>query len=233
PTEIIERVKSGERPSFRPSASVGCHLEELGQLMQLCWAEDVLERPDFNHIKVQLRKFNSATSATLVPSRSHPGPIPMPPQCHPVPSSATQCQLRVTQCHPSATSAIPVPPSATLVSSHSHPGPIPVLSQCHPSATSAIPVPPVPLWSHPSPIPVPSWFYPSATQCHQCHQCPPQVETIGDAYMVVSGLPERNGRLHAREVARMALALLDAVRSFRIRHRPQQRLELRIGIHTG
>ena len=60
-----------------------------------------------------------------------------------------------------------------------------------------------------------------------------QVETIGDAYMVVSGLPVRNGKLHAREVARMALALLDAVRSFRIRHRPQQQLKLRIGIHTG
>lgn len=51
--------------------------------------------------------------------------------------------------------------------------------------------------------------------------------------MVVSGLPVRNGRLHAREVARMALALLDAVRSFRIRHRPQEQLRLRIGIHTG
>lgn len=58
PAEIIERVKSGERPSFRPSANVGCHMEELGQLMQHCWAEDVLERPDFNQIKVQLRKFN-------------------------------------------------------------------------------------------------------------------------------------------------------------------------------
>lgn len=59
------------------------------------------------------------------------------------------------------------------------------------------------------------------------------METIGDAYMVVSGLPVRNGRLHACEVARMALALLDAVRSFHIRHRPQEQLRLRIGIHTG
>lgn len=65
------------------------------------------------------------------------------------------------------------------------------------------------------------------------HPLAAQVETIGDAYMVVSGLPVRNGRLHAREVARMALALLDAVRSFRIRHRPQEQLRLRIGIHTG
>ncbi|XP_042338937.1 atrial natriuretic peptide receptor 1-like, partial [Plectropomus leopardus] len=63
--------------------------------------------------------------------------------------------------------------------------------------------------------------------------CGPQVETIGDAYMVVSGLPVRNGKLHGREVARMSLALLDAVKSFRIRHRANQQLRLRIGIHSG
>lgn len=79
--------------------------------------------------------------------------------------------------------------------------------------------------------------YPVSGMVMTSHRIPlamsPQVETIGDAYMVVSGLPVRNGKLHAREVARMALALLDAVRSFRIRHRPQQQLRLRIGIHTG
>lgn len=60
-----------------------------------------------------------------------------------------------------------------------------------------------------------------------------QVETIGDAYMVVSGLPVRNGKLHAREIVRMALALLEAVKTFKIRHRPNDQLHLRIGIHTG
>ncbi|KAI8435115.1 hypothetical protein MSG28_003502 [Choristoneura fumiferana] len=60
-----------------------------------------------------------------------------------------------------------------------------------------------------------------------------KVETIGDAYMVVSGLPIRNGIMHAGEVASMALALLSATQSFRVRHRPDQRLLLRVGIHSG
>lgn len=60
-----------------------------------------------------------------------------------------------------------------------------------------------------------------------------QVETIGDAYMVVSGLPDRNGNLHAREIARMSLRLLDTVRNFVIRHRPNDKLHLRIGMHSG
>lgn len=59
------------------------------------------------------------------------------------------------------------------------------------------------------------------------------METIGDAYMVVSGLPVRNGKMHASEIARMSLALLEAVKTFKIRHRPNQQLKLRIGIHSG
>lgn len=60
-----------------------------------------------------------------------------------------------------------------------------------------------------------------------------QVETIGDAYMVVSGLPERNGTKHADEIAKMSLDLVAAVRQVVIPHMPMGRLELRAGIHTG
>ncbi|XP_067447343.1 uncharacterized protein [Thunnus thynnus] len=60
-----------------------------------------------------------------------------------------------------------------------------------------------------------------------------KVETIGDAYMVVSGLPERNGDRHADEIAKMALDLVAAVRQVSIPHMPSHRLQLRAGIHTG
>ncbi|ELT91112.1 hypothetical protein CAPTEDRAFT_175370 [Capitella teleta] len=60
-----------------------------------------------------------------------------------------------------------------------------------------------------------------------------KVETIGDAYMVVSGLPIKNGNQHAAQISRMSLALLNAIRSFKIGHLPSERLKLRIGLHSG
>lgn len=51
--------------------------------------------------------------------------------------------------------------------------------------------------------------------------------------MVVSGLPMRNGMNHAREIARMGLALRETVMTFSIRHRPTEQLKLRIGMHSG
>ncbi|ESO05557.1 hypothetical protein HELRODRAFT_77547 [Helobdella robusta] len=59
-----------------------------------------------------------------------------------------------------------------------------------------------------------------------------KVETIGDSYMVVSGLPQVTER-HVVEICNMALDLLGIVKTFKIRHRPEMTLMLRIGIHSG
>lgn len=49
----------------------------------------------------------------------------------------------------------------------------------------------------------------------------------------VSGLPIKNGNRHAGEIASMSLKLLEAVQNHKMRHRPNDTLKLRIGIHTG
>ncbi|ETE63174.1 Retinal guanylyl cyclase 1, partial [Ophiophagus hannah] len=59
------------------------------------------------------------------------------------------------------------------------------------------------------------------------------VETIGDAYMVASGLPKRNGKRHAGEIANMSLDILSAVGTFKMRHMPDVPVRIRIGLHSA
>ena len=60
-----------------------------------------------------------------------------------------------------------------------------------------------------------------------------QVETIGDAYMVVSGLPERNGNAHSGEIGNMSLEIIRRLEHFKMKAIPEQRIMVRIGLHTG
>ena len=60
-----------------------------------------------------------------------------------------------------------------------------------------------------------------------------KVETIGDAYMVASGLPIRNGDRHAREVALLSLDLLRQLQGVTVPHIPDKTIMLRIGLHSG
>uniref|UniRef100_A0A3B4B086 Guanylate cyclase n=1 Tax=Periophthalmus magnuspinnatus TaxID=409849 RepID=A0A3B4B086_9GOBI len=60
-----------------------------------------------------------------------------------------------------------------------------------------------------------------------------KVETIGDAYMVASGLPNRNGDRHAVDIAHMALDILSFVGTYQLEHLPGIPLWIRIGVHSG
>ncbi|OWA49808.1 Atrial natriuretic peptide receptor 2 [Hypsibius exemplaris] len=60
-----------------------------------------------------------------------------------------------------------------------------------------------------------------------------KVETIGDAYMVSSGLPVRNGNKHASEIAKLSLTLVESIADFVVPNSTAKKLEIRIGINSG
>ncbi|KAM3715200.1 Receptor-type guanylate cyclase gcy-9 [Dirofilaria immitis] len=60
-----------------------------------------------------------------------------------------------------------------------------------------------------------------------------KVETIGDAYMIVSGLPKENGYAHVENIGNIALQMRSFVTKFKVVHRPEEQLMVRIGFHSG
>ncbi len=56
-----------------------------------------------------------------------------------------------------------------------------------------------------------------------------QVETVGDVYVLVSGLPVRIGDRHVVEVVNCALDLISGILAFDVPHKPGYKMKLRIG----
>ncbi|KAG7469514.1 hypothetical protein MATL_G00129560 [Megalops atlanticus] len=231
PKEIIDRVALGEWPYLRPTICPQSHSEELGQLLQRCWAEDTAERPEFSHIKLLLRKYNRESSTNILDnllSRMEQYATNL----EELVEERTQAYLE--EKRKAETLLYQILPHS--VAEQLKRGET-VQAEAFDSVTiyfSDI-VGFTAISAESTPMQV-------VTLLNDLYTCFDaiidnfdvyKVETIGDAYMVVSGLPVRNGKLHGREIARMSLALLDAVRSFKIRHRPDQQLKLRIGIHSG
>jgi class 3 adenylate cyclase len=50
---------------------------------------------------------------------------------------------------------------------------------------------------------------------------------------VVSGVPTRNGNNHVKEIIDMAIDFQRAVKTLRLLHLPDQRIQMRIGVHSG
>ncbi|XP_059474478.1 atrial natriuretic peptide receptor 1 isoform X2 [Neocloeon triangulifer] len=232
PRDIVEGVKAGGRCLLRPSL-LGLQCEpQVAQLMEKCWAEDPMERPDFTNLKGAIRRLNSCYESSNILDNLLTRMEQYANNLETLVEERTADYLEEKRkCEELLYQLLPKSVASQLILGHS------VIAETFERVTiyfSDI-VGFTSLSAESTPLEVVDLLndlytcFDSIIENYDVYK----VETIGDAYMVASGLPMRNGDLHAREVARMALALLNAVLTFKIRHRPEEHLKLRIGLHTG
>ncbi|XP_041349917.1 atrial natriuretic peptide receptor 1-like isoform X1 [Gigantopelta aegis] len=233
PQEIYEKVKNGLKPYFRPTLEdFDCPCDELAAVIRRCWAEDPVERPDFQGLKSIIRKLNKDGDKGNILDNLLCRMEQYANNLEALVSERTADYLEEKKrAEDLLYSMLPKSVACQLVRGES------VTAENYESVTiyfsdicgfTAMSAESTPMQV----VDLLNDLYTTFDSIIENYDVY-KVETIGDAYMVVSGLPVRNGNLHAREIARMSLALLDAVLNFRIRHRPNEQLKLRIGIHSG
>ncbi|CAF0852137.1 unnamed protein product [Adineta steineri] len=227
---IIESVKTGSL--LRPSIEVGDCSTDIRQLMKVCWNEDPNERPEFSEIRQVMRRINKDSDSGNILDNLLKRMEQYANNLEGLVEERTSDYLaEKKKAEELLYQLLPPTVAAQLMIGQ------PVTAESFECVTiyfSDI-VGFTSLSSESTPLQVVDLLndlysvFDGVTENYDVYK----VETIGDAYMVVSGLPTRNGDLHAREIARLSLALLNAVLNFRIRHRPDKQLLLRIGIHSG
>ncbi|XP_077996445.1 atrial natriuretic peptide receptor 1-like [Glandiceps talaboti] len=232
PRDVVNRVRSGESTPYRPTLPIedGDMGKGLVELMIHCWHEQPDQRPHFSKIRSELKKLSgddlNIVDNILVMMEKYANNL------------EDVVEERTTQLveEKKKTDRLLYRMLPPLVADQLKAGK-PVQAESFDRATlyfSDI-VGFTALSSESSPFQVVDLLndlystFDDIIDKHDVYK----VETIGDAYMVVSGLPQRNGNRHAAEIANCALDLLSTVTHFKIRHRPKDKLQLRIGIHTG
>lgn len=232
PNEVLDRVRMGTVPPFRPEVAPDECSKQLLRLMHDCWSEQPLERPEFVAIKARLRKVTQGISSRNFLDNLLNRMEQYSQNLERIVEEKTQTVIeekqkteellyqllprfiadelkRGTHVKPESYDSVTIFFSDivgfTTLSAESNPMQVVDLLNDLYSCFDAI------------------------IDIHDVYK----VETIGDAYMVASGLPVRNGNDHAKEIATMALNLRKAVNAFKIRHLPKRKLQLRIGIHSG
>lgn len=232
PDEVLDRLKMGTVPPFRPEVAPDEAPAELLDLMHLCWAEDETLRPDFATIKPRLKKITKGiTSKNFLDNLLN---------------RMEQYANNLEQIVEEKTEAIILEKEKTeeilyqllprFVGEKLKVGESvkPEYFECVTCFFSDIEG-----FTSLSAQSTPLQVVDLLNDLYTCfdaiidHYDVYKVETIGDAYMCASGLPVRNGMNHARDIARMSLDLRDAICNFKIRHKPGQKLRIRIGVNSG
>ncbi|XP_076164769.1 atrial natriuretic peptide receptor 1 isoform X1 [Ptiloglossa arizonensis] len=232
PREIVEGVKRGGGSPMRPAIDESSAEEVVATLMRRCWAEDAADRPDFSALKQTIRKINKDHESSNIMDNLLSRMTQYATNLEALVAERTADYLEEKRkCEELLYQLLPRSVASQLILGQS------VIAETYDQVTiyfSDI-VGFTQLSAESTPLQVVDLLndlytcFDSIIENFDVYK----VETIGDAYMVVSGLPVRNGTNHAREIARMSLALRDTVMTFSIRHRPSEQLKLRIGMHSG
>ncbi|RWS29140.1 atrial natriuretic peptide receptor 1-like protein [Leptotrombidium deliense] len=232
PEEILDKLKIGTVPPFRPEvASDECPVEML-DLMKVCWAENPNERPDFPWIKARLRKITKGTTSknllTNLLKRMEEYSNTMERTVAERGESIVEEKKKVEELlHQILPKFV-----AEELKQGRH-----VKPESFDSVTiyfsDIIGFADLAAESNPDEVvDLLNDIY-SIIDGIIANYDVYKVETITDSYLIASGLPVRNGNNHAREIAKMALDIRSAIFAFQPRHRPNYKCEVRIGIHSG
>uniref|UniRef100_A0AAY5EBE9 Guanylate cyclase n=1 Tax=Electrophorus electricus TaxID=8005 RepID=A0AAY5EBE9_ELEEL len=231
PQEIIDKVRSPPPPLCRPFVSVDEAPLEVIQIMKQAWSEDPHLRPTFEEIFKQFKSLRKGKKTNLIDSM-----LRMLEQystnLEDLIRERTE-ELEVERQKTDALVAQMLPKSVALALKKGKP----VTPEHFLEATlyfsdivgfttiSALsePIEVVDLLNDLYTL------FDSIIGMHDVYK----VETIGDAYMVASGVPIRNGNRHAAEMANMSLDILSCISTFKMRHMPGVKVKIRIGLHSG
>lgn len=233
PNEILDRVRMGGSPPFRPTiGQIEDCPRNLIKLMEMCWNEDPEERPSFMRIKPIFKKISNGLTSQNFLDNLLKRMEQYAENLEKMVEKETQVVLEEKKkADELLYQILPQYIAEELKSGR----------RCAPESFDSVSIFQsdivgfTTLSSKSNPMQV-------VTLLNDLYTCFDDIinffdafkfETIGDAYLVASGLPIRNGNQHAKEIAQMALKLRTAVENFRIPHLPGTKLRLRIGINSG
>lgn len=236
PDEILDKVRVGSNPPFRPELNATDCLEspDLLELTRKCWEENPALRPEFGRIKISMRKITKGKSS----------------------KNFLDNLLKRMEQYSNSLEAIVNEKTATIVEEKMRAEEL--IHQMLPSFIAEE----LKMGKHVDPEAFDSvtiFFSDIVGFKEVSDKATPEeavnllndvyatmdailetydvfkVETIADSYLIASGVPVKNGNEHAKNIARMALDMRSAMKSFRPRHQiaANDKLQIRIGINSG
>ncbi|XP_049922835.1 retinal guanylyl cyclase 2-like isoform X2 [Epinephelus moara] len=228
--EIVERLKQPP-PLCRPLVSVDEAPAECLSLMNECWNEDPIKRPSFDDIFKQFRGINRGKRANIIDSM-----LRMLEQYSSNLEDLIRERTDELEVERNKTEKLVgqlLPKSVAQALKKGKPVQPEHYSDCTLYFSDIVGFTTISALSEPiEVVDLLNDLYTMFDAIIATHDVY-KVETIGDAYMVASGIPNRNGNRHAGEVANMSLDILHSIAAFKIRHMPEIKVKIRIGLHTG